>query len=169
MSILLNQIYDKLFTVEYYNLLLVKKICAREAAAAWWFGVSLWSWRSWFDPQTMLFAVVCCCLLLFPWARNFTHIVPVNPAVYNGEFKATPLVVFLWARSFIHIVPALLDNNRKAMIVYSKCHLMWQLFYHEYQWYMWPSLRKPSFLAHLVFQEYHFETLKPLQFSCAVF
>ena len=51
-----------------------------------------------------------CCLLLFPWARNFTLIALVDPAVLIGECEATALVVFPWARNITHIAPAYLRS-----------------------------------------------------------
>ena len=61
------------------------------AAAAWWFGISLC------DPATGGPGLIPRqrCLLLFPLARKFTHIAPVNSAVSIGECEATPVVVFL--------------------------------------------------------------------------
>ena len=45
-------------------------------------------------------------LFPFPWARNFTRIAPVDPAVLIGECEATLVVVFPWARNITHISPA---------------------------------------------------------------
>ena len=47
-----------------------------QLATAWWLGNSLCSPG---DPGSIL------CLLLFPWARNFNYIAPVDPAVLIRE------------------------------------------------------------------------------------
>ena len=61
-----------------------------------------------------------CCLLLFPWARNFICIALVDPAVLIGECEATPVVVFPWARNITHIAPA----YPAVMGTWRRCHLL---------------------------------------------
>ena len=39
-----------------------------------WFGIGLWSRRSWFDSQMVLFVIAV------SLSKNFTHTAPVNPA-----------------------------------------------------------------------------------------
>ena len=67
-----------------------------------WFGIGLWSKRSWFDSRMVLFVVVV------SLSKNFTHIAAVDPAGNVRQLHSTTSCLSLSKKlpSFPHSAPA---------------------------------------------------------------